>query len=60
MKLIKYTLFFAVLLLTGGEAFAQDKTEKSNVEKALNLLSILALFGALLITYKYKKRSDNV
>ena len=32
----------------------------SNVEKALNFFSILTLFGALLITYKYKKRSDNV
>ena len=34
--------------------------ELSNVERALNFFSILTLFGALLITYKYKKRSDNV
>ena len=34
--------------------------ELSNVEKALNFFSILTLFGALLITYKYKKRSNNV
>ena len=34
--------------------------ELSNVEKALNFFSILTLFGALLITYKIKKRSDNV
>src|SRR5210317_1473946 len=34
--------------------------ELSNIERALNFFSILTLFGALLITYKYKKRSDNV
>ena len=34
--------------------------ELSNVEKALYFFSILTLFGALLITYKYKKKSDNV
>jgi len=42
------------------DEFVEIKFESSNVEKALNLLSILSLFGALLITYKYKKRSDNV
>ena len=42
------------------DEFVEIRFESSNVEKALNLLSILALFGALLITYKYKKRSDNV
>ena len=36
------------------------KFELSNIEKGLNLFSILTLFGALLITYKNKKRSDNV
>ena len=34
--------------------------ESSNVEKALNYLSIFTLFGALLITYTYKKRFVNV
>ena len=42
------------------DEFVEINFETSNVEKALNLLSILTLFGALLITYKYKKRSDNV
>ncbi len=42
------------------EEFVEIKFELSNIEKALNLISILTLFGALLITYKYKKRSDNV
>jgi len=42
------------------DEFVEIKFESSNVEKALNLFSILSLFGALLITYKYKKRSDNV
>jgi len=42
------------------DEFVEIKFESSKVEKALNLLSILSLFGALLITYKYKKRSDNV
>ena len=42
------------------DEFVEIKFESSNVEKALNLLSILTLFGALLITYRYKKRSDNV
>ena len=42
------------------DEFVEIRFESSNVEKALNLLSILALFGALLITYKYKKRPDNV
>ena len=28
--------------------------ESSNLEKALNNISIFTLFGALLITYKYK------
>ena len=34
--------------------------ESTNVEKALNYLSIFTLFGALLITYTYKKRFMNV
>ena len=42
------------------DEFVEIRFESSNVEKALNLLSILTLFGALLITYKYKKRSNNV
>jgi len=42
------------------DEFVEIKFESSNVEKALNLLSIFTLFGALLITYKSKKRSDNV
>ena len=42
------------------DEFVEIKFESSNVEKALNLSSILTLFGALLITYKYKKRTDNV
>ena len=42
------------------DEFVEINFETSNVEKALNLLSILTLFGALLITYRYKKRSDNV
>ena len=42
------------------DEFVEIKFESSNVEKALNLLSILSLFGALLIAYKYKKRFDNV
>ena len=41
------------------DEFVEIKFESSNVEKALNLLSILSLFGALLITFKYKKISDN-
>jgi len=40
--------------------FVEINFETSNVEKALNLISILTLFGALIITYKYKKRFDNV
>ena len=42
------------------DEFVEIRFESSNIEKALNLLSILTLFGALLITYKYKKRYDNV
>ena len=42
------------------DEFVEINFETSNVEKALNLLSILTLFGALLITYRNKKRSDNV
>ena len=42
------------------DEFVEIKFESSNTEKALNLLSILTLFGALLITYKYKKRTENV
>tara|TARA_A100001015_G_scaffold305750_1_gene398935 strand:- start:1169 stop:3343 length:2175 start_codon:yes stop_codon:yes gene_type:complete len=42
------------------DEFVEINFESSNAEKALNLLSILTLFGALLITYKYKKRTENV
>jgi hypothetical protein len=42
------------------DEFVEINFETSNIEKALNLLSILTLFGALLVTYRYKKRSDNV
>ena len=42
------------------DEFVEINFETSNVEKALNLLSILTLFGALRITHRYKKRSDNV
>jgi len=42
------------------DEFVEINFETSNVEKALNLLSILTLFGALLVTYRYKKRSYNV
>ena len=42
------------------DEFVEIKFESSYAEKALNLLSILTLFGALLITYKYKKRTENV
>ena len=42
------------------DEFVEIKFESSKTEKALNLLSILTLFGALLITYKYKKRTENV
>ena len=34
--------------------------ETSNVEKALNYLSIFSLFGALIISYTYRKRFVNV
>ena len=43
-----------------NDEIVEIEFELSNVEKALNFFSILTLFGALLITYKYKKRSDNV
>ncbi len=36
MNLIKYTLFFTILLFTGNVTVAQDKSEKSNVEKAIS------------------------
>jgi len=42
------------------DEFVEIKFESSKTEKALNLLSILTLFGALLIIYKYKKRTENV
>ena len=38
------------------DEFVEINFETSNVEKALNLLSILTLFGALIITYRYKKK----
>ena len=41
-------------------ALVEIEFELSNTEKALNFLSILTLFGALLITYKYKKKFGNV
>ena len=34
--------------------------ETSNIEKALNYLSIFSLFGALIISYTYRKRFVNV
>jgi len=43
-----------------NEELVEIEFELSNAEKALNFLSILTLFGALLITYKYKKKFDNV
>ena len=43
-----------------NEELVEIEFELSNTEKALNFLSILTLFGALLITYKYKKRTENV
>ena len=43
-----------------SDEFVEIIFESSNVEKALNLLSIFTLFGALLITYTFKKRFENV
>ena len=43
-----------------NDEFVEIKFELSNIEKGLNFFSFLALFAALLITYKYKKRSNNV
>ena len=42
------------------DEFVEINFESTNVEKALNYLSIFTLFGALLITYTYKKRFVNV
>ena len=42
------------------DELVEIKFESRNVEKALNLLSIFTLFGALIISYTYKKRFDNV
>ena len=42
------------------DELVEIKFESSNVEKALNYFSIIALFGALLVTYTYKKRIVNV
>jgi len=42
------------------DELVEIKFEISNVEKALNYFSIFTFFGALLITYTYKKRSVNV
>ncbi len=42
------------------DELVEIKFESSNVEKALNYLSIFALFSALFITYTYKKRFENV
>ncbi len=42
------------------DEIVEIKFESSNVEKALNYLSIFTLFGALFITYTYKKRFVNV
>tara|TARA_B100002052_G_C15871691_1_gene594990 strand:+ start:244 stop:2421 length:2178 start_codon:yes stop_codon:yes gene_type:complete len=42
------------------DELVEIKFESSNIEKALNLLSIFTLFGALTITYTYKKRFENV
>ena len=43
-----------------SDEFVEIIFESSNIEKALNLLSIFTLFGALLITYTFKKRFENV
>ena len=42
------------------DELVEIKFESSNVEKALNYFSIITLFGALLVTYTYKKRIVNV
>ena len=42
------------------DELVEIKFESSNVEKALNYLSIFTLFSALFITYTYKKRFENV
>ena len=42
------------------DELVEIKFESSNVEKALNYFSIIALFGALLVTHTYKKRIVNV
>ena len=42
-----------------NDEFVEIKFELSNIEKGLNFFSILTLFGALLITNRYKKRSHN-
>ena len=43
-----------------NEEFVELKFVSTTEEKALNFLSFFALFGALLITYGYKKRLNNV
>ena len=43
-----------------NDELVEIKFELTTIEKSLNFFSILTLFGALLITYKYKKKSDNV
>ena len=43
-----------------NEEFVEIKFESTNVEKSLNFLSFFALFGALLITYSFKKRINYV
>jgi len=42
------------------DELVEIKFESSNLEKALNYLSIFTLFSALFITYTYKKRFVNV
>jgi len=43
-----------------NEEFVELKFESTTEEKALNFLSFFALFSALLTTYGYKKRLNNV
>ena len=43
-----------------NEEFVELKFESTTEEKVLNFLSFFALFGALLTTYSYKKRLNNV
>ena len=48
------------LAVIPSEEFVELKFESTTEEKALNFLSFFALFGALLTTYGYKRRLNNV